>query len=198
MKGPASLNNLINEFKKLPGIGRKGAERLSFFLLRSEREKAISFADAIVDLKDKIRLCSVCNSITESDPCGICTDTRRDGEVICVVEEPNDVYSIEKTKEFRGKYHVLMGAISPLEGINPSDIRIEELVQRVKTGNVKEVIVATNPNTEGEATALFLSKVLKEVGTRVTRIARGLPMGGDLEYADEVTLSRSLQGRQDI
>ena len=198
MKGPASLNHLVNEFKKLPGIGRKTAERLAFFILRSGKEECRALADAINEVKEKIQLCSLCGSITENDPCEICSDQGRKKSIICVVEDPHDVFAIERTREFRGTYHVLMGAISPLDGIGPSDLKIEELTERVKAGGVEEVIIATNPNTEGETTALYLSKSLKPLGARVTRIARGLPVGGDLEYADEVTLTRSFQGRQDI
>lgn len=193
-----SLNALVQELQRLPGIGKKSAERLTFFLLKSDPSLCKNLAQAITQLKEKVGFCSECGGITESDPCGICSDDQRKKEIICVVEEPRDVFAIEKTGEFHGVYQVLMGAISPLDGIGPEDLRIGPLGDRVKSGTVREVILATNPNMEGEATASYLSAYLKPFGVRVTRIARGLPMGGDLEYADEVTLTKSLQGRHEL
>ncbi|MDH5637785.1 MAG: recombination mediator RecR [Nitrospinota bacterium] len=198
MKGPKSLDELTETLQELPGVGRKTAERLAFHILKSPAKNAKKLSDAIIAVKEKVALCSVCFSITESDPCGICADPERDKSIICVVEEPHDVYSIEKVGDFRGVYHVLMGVLSPLEGIGPEELKITELAARVKQGGVKEVIVATNPNMEGEATAMYISKTLAPMETMVTRIARGLPMGGDLEYADEMTLSKALSGRMKI
>ncbi|VAX16642.1 Recombination protein RecR [hydrothermal vent metagenome] len=198
MKGPASLTNLVERFQTLPGVGRKTAERLAFHILKSPRNEAVKLANALTELKDKISLCSVCNSLTEADPCQICQDPQRDKSIICVVEEPGDVYSIERIGEYNGVYHVLMGALSPLDGVGPDDLKISDLVKRVEEGGVKEVILASNPNVEGEATAMYLAKLLEPADADVTRIARGLPMGGDLEYADEVTLSRALSGRSKL
>ncbi|MBF0170417.1 MAG: recombination protein RecR [Nitrospinae bacterium] len=195
MKGPASLDRLIVELQKLPGVGRKTAERLAFHVLKGAPAEVKKLAQALVDVKEKVRLCSLCCSVTENDPCDICADTRRDRSLICVVEEPADVFAIERINEYKGVYHVLMGALSPLDGIGPEDLKLAELQRRVAAGGVREVIVATNPNVEGEATAMYVARVLADAGTLVTRIARGLPMGGDLEYADEVTLSRALDGR---
>ena len=198
MKGPESLFKLIEELRKLPGVGRKTAERLAFYILKSQRHEADALVKAISELKEKVRLCSVCNSITEVDPCNICSDMNREKNLLCVVEEPHDVFAIEKTREFKGSYHVLMGVLSPLDGIGPSDLKIEELLSRVRENGIREVILATNPNLEGEATAMYIAKVLKPFGMKVTRIARGLPVGGDLEYADEVTLTKSIEGRQEM
>ena len=198
MKGPESLFKLIEELRKLPGVGRKTAERLAFYILKSQRHEADALVNAILELKEKVRLCSVCNSITEVDPCNICSDMNREKNLLCVVEEPHDVFAIEKTREFKGSYHVLMGVLSPLDGIGPSDLKIEELLSRVRENGIREVILATNPNLEGEATAMYIAKVLKPFGMKVTRIARGLPVGGDLEYADEVTLTKSIEGRQEM
>ncbi|MBI4827453.1 MAG: recombination protein RecR [Nitrospinae bacterium] len=195
MKGPKSLSALMERLQSLPGVGRKTAERLAFHILKSTPEDVAALARALLDVKEKVRLCSICHSITETDPCSICADGQRDHGQVCVVEEPHDVYSIERIGEFRGVYHVLMGALSPLDGVGPEELKIAELVARVEKGDVREVIVATNPNVEGEATAMYLAKILKPANTLVTRIARGLPMGGDLEYADEVTLSKALGGR---
>ncbi len=192
------LARLIEELSKLPTVGPKTAQRLAFHLLSMSSQDAEALAAAILDAKSRIRNCSVCGNITEADPCGICTNSQRDRSVICVVEDPRDIAAMERTREFTGVYHVLQGAISPLDGIGPDDLRIAELLQRVAAGGVLEVIVATNPRVEGEATALYLSKVLKPLGVRVTRIAHGLPVGGDLEYADEVTLARALEGRRDL
>lgn len=198
MKNPDSITRLVAEFKKLPGVGQKTAERLVFFLLKERKEAAQKLAEAILDIKEKIQSCSNCNSITEHDLCEICSDPKRDKSIICVVEEPHDLYAIERMGEFRGSYFVLMGNISPLDGIGPEDIQINELMQRVKTGGIQEVIVATNPNMEGDATAIFICNTLKSMGVKVTRIARGLPVGSDLEYADEVTLLKSFEGRLEM
>lgn len=192
------LARLIEELSKLPTVGPRTAQRLAFFMLSMKAEEAEALASAILECKRRIRHCSVCGNITEDDPCVFCTNGQRDRSVICVVEDPRDVAAMERTREFKGVYHVLRGAISPLDGIGPDDLRIAELLQRVNAGGVREIIVATNPRVEGEATALYLSKVLKPLGVRVTRIAHGLPVGGDLEYADEVTLARSLEGRRDL
>jgi recombination protein RecR len=189
-----SLDKLVDEFSKLPGIGRKTAQRMAFYLLKVSQEEAESLAKAIIQLKQKIRYCSVCFNITEDDPCWICKDVKRQKEIICVVEEPNDVLALEKTKQYKGLFHVLGGVLSPLNGVGPDDLRIRELILRLKNG-VKEVIIATNPNVEGEATAIYLSRLIKPLSVRVTRIARGLPAGSDLEYADQVTLINALEGR---
>jgi len=188
---------LIDEFSRLPGIGPKTASRLVFYLLRAPEEQAQSLAEALRQLRERITFCSVCFNITETDPCAICTDDKRDRSVICVVEEPLDVVAIERTGDYHGLYHVLHGAIAPVEGIGPDDLHIADLLPRLEaTPPVREVIVATNPNMEGEATAMYIARQLEGRGVRVTRLARGLPVGGDLEYADEVTLSRALAGRQ--
>jgi recombination protein RecR len=189
-----SLDKLVEEFSKLPGIGRKTAQRMAFYLLKVRKEEAEALASAIIQLKQKIRYCSVCFNITEDDPCWICKGSKRQRDIICVVEEPNDVLALEKTKQYKGLFHVLGGVLSPLNGIGPDDLRIRELILRLKNG-IKEVIIATNPNVEGEATAIYLSKLIKPLGIRVTRIARGLPAGSDLEYADQVTLINALEGR---
>jgi len=198
MKRPPAVIELIDELKKLPGIGQKTAERLSFFLMRSKTDQANKLASAIKNIKDKIILCSVCYGITEADPCGICSDTSRDQKQICVVEEPYDVYVMENMSYFKGVYHVLMGVISPLDGIGPDDLNIENLKEKVSAKKIREVILATNPNMEGESTAVYISKVLKPLDVKVTRIARGLPVGSDIEYADSVTLLKSLEGRMEM
>ncbi|CAN5239603.1 recombination mediator RecR [soil metagenome] len=194
----APVARLIEEFSKLPGIGTKTAQRLTYHVLRASTDDARSLATALISIKEDVVYCSVCCNITETgvDPCVICTDTRREANRICVVEEPLDVLAIERTGEFRGRYHVLHGAISPIDGIGPDRLRTRELIVRVAAGGVEEVILATNPNLEGEATAMYLADVISEHVASVTRIARGLPVGGDLEYADDVTLIRSLQGRR--
>lgn len=189
---------LIEEFEKLPGIGHKTAQRLAFHVLNLTREKADALADAIRDAKLKTRYCSVCSNLTETDPCGICSSANRDHGIICVVEDPRDVVAMERIREFKGLYHVLQGVISPMEGIGPEDIRIKELLKRIREGDIREIIIATNPDVEGEATAMYISKLLKPVGIRITRIAYGIPVGGDLEYADEMTLSKALEGRREI
>ncbi len=192
---PESVEQLVEQFAQLPGIGRKTAHRLALYVLKMEREEIVSLAKALVNVKDKVRYCSVCSNITEADPCRICSNTKRDQRLICVVEEPNDVLALEKTNEFKGLYHVLGGALSPLDGVGPDDLRIRELLVRLTGSGVEEIILAMNPNVEGEATTIYLSRLLKPLGVRITRIARGLPVGSDLEYADEATLSRALEGR---
>jgi recombination protein RecR len=190
-----SVEQLTEQFAQLPGIGRKTAHRLALYVVKMTREDVVTLAKALVNVKDKVRYCSLCSNITESDPCLICSNTKRDRSLICVVEQPTDVLALERTNEFKGLYHVLGGALSPLDGVGPEDLRIKELLQRLSNANVDEVILALNPNVEGEATTLYLSKLLKPLGMKVTRIARGLPVGTDLEYADEATLSRALEGR---
>ena len=189
---------LIEEFEKLPGIGHKTAQRLAFHVLNLTQEKVDGLANAIRDAKLKTRYCSICSNLTEADPCNICSGANRDQGVICVVEDPRDVVAMERIREFKGLYHVLQGVISPMEGVGPEDIKIKELLKRIREGDIREVIIATNPNIEGEATAMYLSKLLKPVGIKVTRIAYGIPVGGDLEYADEMTLSKALEGRREI
>jgi len=189
-----SLQRAIEELSKLPGIGKKSAQRLVFYLLKLPRDEIIALAKSLVDVKDKASYCSVCFNITEKNPCSICTNNKRDRGVICVVEEANDVMAFEKTGEYKGLYHVLGGALSPLDGIGPDDLKIRELLQRLNE-NIKEVILANNPNVEGEATALYLSKLIHPLGIKLTRIARGIPVGTDIEYADEITLTRALEGR---
>jgi recombination protein RecR len=193
-----SVSRLIDELKRLPGIGQKTAQRLAFFLLRSDREQALGLADAIREAKDKIRECSVCNNITDTDPCQYCTSATRSRKTICVVEEPPNILAVEKTRQFSGLYHVLGGALSPLQGIGPEQLKIKSLIERLKGGTVEEIIIATNPTTEGEATAVYLSKLIKPLGVRVTRIAMGIPVGSDLEYADEVTMMKAMEGRRDL
>jgi recombination protein RecR len=194
---PDPLVRLIEELQCLPGIGPKGAQRLAFFLLKTPREQTDRLVDAIRDVKEHITYCSECNNITDSDPCAYCRSENRDHHIICVVEEPQNVGVIEKTREFKGVYHVLMGALSPLQGIGPDDLRIKGLLARIGNG-VSEVILATNPNVEGEATAIYLARLLKPLGVRVTRIAMGVPVGSDLEYADEVTMLKALEGRREV
>jgi recombination protein RecR len=190
-----SIEQLAEQFAQLPGIGRKTAHRLALYILKMSHEEVVTLAQALINVKEKVRYCTVCSNITEADPCSICSNTKRDRTSICVVEEPNDVLAIEKTNEFRGLYHVLGGALSPLDGIGPDDLKIKELLQRLSNSNIEEIILALNPNVEGEATTLYLSKLFKPLGIKVTRIARGLPVGSDLEFADEATLTRALEGR---
>lgn len=190
------IQTLIEELKKLPGIGAKSAQRLAFHLVRQPESECRKLAEAILSLKAALRLCSLCNNLTDVDPCRYCSDPRRDEGLICVVEEPFNILSIEKSGEYRGQYHVLHGVISPMTGTGPEDLKIENLLERIRQGKVEEVIVATNPTMEGEATALYLSKLIKPLGIRITRIALGIPVGSDIEYADSVTLSRALAGRQ--
>jgi len=196
---PRAVTRLIEEFHRLPGIGPKTAQRLTFFLLRAPKEHALSLAEAVAQLKDRIVTCSICQNIAEENPCAICRDEARDRSMVCVVEEPLDVLALERTREYRGLYHVLHGAISPLEGIGPEDLRVQELLARIQRGpGIQEIILATNPNLEGEATAMYLERLIKPFGIKLTRLARGLPVGGDLEYADEVTLTRALEGRREV
>ena len=197
MRFAAPLERLIEAFRKLPGIGAKSAQRLAFHVLRGSREDAQALAAALLEVKDTIRFCSVCFNITDTDPCAICADDDRDRSQICVVEEPHNLVAIEKSG-FRGLYHVLHGSIAPLRGIGPDDLKIGPLLQRLRDGSVTEVILATNPNVEGEATAVYLSRLLKPLGVRATRIALGLPVGSELEYADEVTVGKALEGRREI
>jgi recombination protein RecR len=196
-KSAESVDKLINFLSRLPGIGRKSAGRLAFHILKMPKEEALSLAEAISDVKEKVGFCSICFNISETNPCHICTDDRRSKEIICVVEEAADILALEKAEDFHGLYHVLGGKISPLDGIGPDDLNIRQLLDRLKDG-IKEVIIATNPNVEGEATALYLARLIMPLGLTVTRIARGLPIGGDLEYADGLTLSRAIEGRQEI
>lgn len=198
MQFAAPLERLIERLRKLPGVGQKSAQRLAFHILRGDGEDARALAQAIVEVKEKIRLCTVCFNITDTDPCLICADAGRDPASLCVVEEPHNLVSIEKSGQFRGRYHILHGSIAPLRGIGPDDLKIAPLLERLRDGTVKEVILATNPNVEGEATAVYLSRLLKPIGVRVTRIALGLPVGSELEYADEVTVGKALEGRRDI
>jgi recombination protein RecR len=198
MRGvPRAFERLATELQRLPGIGGKSAARLAYYLLRAPKEDAERLAQAILKSREAVKRCSICNTLTEEDPCDVCSDPERDASLLCVVEEPGNVAAIEKTREFRGRYHVLWGALSPLKGIGPDEIDGEGLLRRV-TPQVREVILATNPNVEGEATALYIARKLKPTGVRVTRIAFGLPVGGDIEYADEVTMARSLENRRDL
>ena len=196
---PRAVTRLIEEFHRLPGIGPKTAQRLTFFLLRAPKEHALSLAEAVAQLKDRIVTCSICQNIAEENPCAICRDEARDRSMVCVVEEPLDVLALERTREYRGLYHVLHGAISPVEGIGPEDLRVQELLTRIQRDpGIQEIVLATNPNLEGEATAMYLERLIKPLGIKLTRLARGLPVGGDLEYADEVTLTRALEGRREV
>lgn len=195
---PESVTRLVSEFSRLPGIGPKTASRLTYYLLRAPVEQVQALGEAVSQLRERITFCSRCFNITEEDPCPVCSDVRREQQSLCVVEEPLDVLAIERTGEYRGLYHVLHGAIAPVEGIGPEDLRIAELVERVKKGSIAEVILATNPSLEGEATAMYIRRQLYALHVRITRLARGLPMGGDLEYADAITLARALEGRQEM
>lgn len=194
---PVAIEKLIEEFSKLPGIGHKTAQRLTLYVLNLPQDEVREFAEALINARDTIKYCSICGNFTDRDICPICSNPNRDGSVICVVEEPKDIISMEKVREYNGVYHVLHGVISPMSGKGPDDINLKELVRRIN-GDIKEVIVATNPNVEGEATAMYISKILKPLGVKVTRIAHGIPVGGDLEYADEVTLSKALEGRIEL
>ena len=193
-----SLQRLISALHRLPGIGPKSAQRLAFHILKSSRTEANELAQAILAAKEKMKSCSVCGNITDSDPCLICDDSTRDGSTICVVEQPQDIFIFEKMGEYKGTYHVLMGALSPLDGVGPDDLKIKELVTRIEQDKIKEVIIATNPNVEGEATAAYLSKLIRPLGVKMTQLAQGMPMGSDLEYADEVTLAKALEGRREV
>jgi recombination protein RecR len=197
MPFPDPLTRLIEELQRFPGVGPKGAQRLAFHILKTPREAADRLIDAVRAVKERVTYCSVCHNITDVDPCLFCSDSERDRRVICVVEEPQNVTAIEKTREFKGLYHVLMGALSPLDGIGPDDLKIKSLLGRLGNG-VSEVILATNPNVEGEATAIYLARLLKPLGVRVTRIAMGVPVGSDLDYADEVTVHKALEGRREL
>ena len=192
------LARLIAEFKRLPGIGQKSAQRLAFHVLRAGRDDAEHLTQALLDVKDKLGLCRVCNNISDSDVCSYCADSSRDAKVVCVVEEPHNIVGIETTREFTGRYHVLHGALSPLRGIGPESLKLKNLVERIGEGEIQEVIVATNPTTEGEATAVYLARLLKPLGVKVTRIGMGIPVGSDLEFADEVTISKAMEGRREM
>ena len=192
------VQELIDELGRLPGVGPKSAQRIAFHLLKVEKADALRLAQAIAEAKDRVTFCDRCFNIAEGGACGLCTDDRRDPTILCVVEEPRDIVAVEKTQEFNGRYHVLQGAISPIEGIGPEQLRIRELLARIEHEGVEEVILCTNPNLEGEATAMYLGRLLKDLQVKVTRIASGLPVGGDLEYADELTLGRALEGRREV
>lgn len=192
------IEKLIDEFRRLPGIGQKSAQRLAYSVLRRGREEAERLALAILEVKEKIKYCSRCNNFSDVDPCHYCNNTARTSETICVVEEPNDILAIEKTREYRGQYHVLHGALSPINGVGPEDLMLKNLLDRLREGNVREIIVATNPNVEGEATAVYLARLLKPIGVKVSRIALGVPVGSDLEFADEVTMSKALEHRHEL
>jgi recombination protein RecR len=192
------VQDLIDELGRLPGVGPKSAQRIAFHLLKLEKQDALRLARAISEVKDKVSFCRTCFNVSEGEQCGICADNRRDATVVCVVEEPRDLVAVEKTGEFHGRYHVLQGAISPIEGVGPDQLRVRELLERIGKEGITEVILCTNPNLEGEATAMYLGRLLKPMGLSVTRIASGLPVGGDLEYADELTLGRALEGRREV
>jgi len=192
------LRSLVDELGRLPGIGPKSAQRIAFYLLKVAPEDALRLADAIVTMKEKVTSCTVCFNVAEGELCEFCSDPRRDSSLLCVVEDPRDIVAVERTHEFRGRYHVLQGALNPIEGVGPEQLRVEELLRRLEDGLVTEVILCTNPNLEGEATAMYLARLLKPIGLKVTRIASGLPVGGDLEYADELTLGRALEGRREL
>jgi len=195
---PDPLNRLVAQLARLPGIGEKTAQRLAFHLLRAPPEQARELSTAIREVVEKVKLCGRCFGLTDRDVCGLCEDTRRDDTVVCVVESVSDQMAVEKTREFKGRYHILHGVLSPLEGVGPDQLRIRELIQRLEDGKIREVILATNPDVEGEATALYLTRLLKPAGLKVSRIAQGLPMGGDLEFADQATLARALSGRREL
>ena len=193
-----SITRLIDELRRLPGIGQKTAQRLAFYLLRVDLEQALALSDAIREAKERIRECSICNNITDNDPCLFCASATRNKSLICVVEEATNIQAVEKTRQFNGLYHVLGGALSPLQGIGPEQLKIKSLIERLKGRTVEEIIVATNPTAEGEATSVYLSKLIRPLGVRVTRIAMGIPVGSDLEYADEVTMMKAMEGRRDV
>jgi recombination protein RecR len=192
------IQDLVDELGRLPGIGPRSAQRIAFYLLETDRESALRLAQAIAEVKDRIRLCERCFNVTETELCTICSDSRRDRSIICVVEDPRDIIAVERTREFHGTYHVLGGALSPIDGVGPEQLRVRPLLVRLGTGGVVEVILCTNPNLEGEATAMYLARLILPLGVKVTRIASGLPVGGDLEYADELTLGRALEGRREV
>ncbi len=193
-----SLSKLIQRFGKLPGIGRKTAERLALYILRTSPEETRALAQAIMEVKEKVGYCRICNNLSQEEVCQICEDDTRDRSTICVVEEPHDIIAIEKTQKFRGRYHVLLGALSPLEGIGPGDLKIEQLLERIKSERIEELIIATNCDSEGETTALYLTRIIRPLGVRLTRIAHGIPLGSNLEYADQATLGRALEGRREL
>ena len=193
-----TVNKLINQFEKLPGIGHKTAVRLAFYILEADEKVAKEFSETLVNAKKNVKFCSVCYNLTENDPCDICSNAKRDESTICVVENVKDVIAMEKTHEYKGKYHVLHGSISPMNNISAGDIKIKELLERLKDDSIKEVILATNPTVEGEATAMYISRLIKPLGIKVTRIAHGIPVGGDLEYTDEITLIKALEGRREM
>jgi recombination protein RecR len=195
---PGPVARLIEEFHKLPGVGPKLAQRLTYYLLRMPAAEAHALAESILEVKERITFCTVCQNVTDSNPCRVCASDRRDRSMICVVEEPLDILAMERSGSYRGLYHVLHGAISPMDGIGPEELKIEELLARLRTNEATEVVLATNPNLEGEATAMYLTRLLRPLGLRITRLARGLPVGGDLEYADDVTLTRAMEGRQEV
>ena len=195
---PESLQRLVEELQRLPGIGQKSAQRLAFHILRTPREQADRLADAVREVKERVTYCSICSNITDADPCTYCRNDTRDRSIICVVEEPQNIASIEKSRDFKGMYHVLMGVLSPLQGVGPDDLRIKSLLTRLTDGTVAEVILATNPTVDGEATAIYLARLLKPLGVKVTRIAMGVPVGSDLEYADEVTMHKAMEGRREV
>ncbi|MBN1569949.1 MAG: recombination protein RecR [Acidobacteria bacterium] len=192
------IEKLIDEFRKLPGIGTKSAQRLAYNILRRPKEDAERLSRAILEAKEKIRYCSRCNNFSDQDPCRYCNSTSRSAETICVVEEPHDILAIEKTREYHGQYHVLHGVLSPINGVGPEDLKLKNLLERLREGNVREIILATNPNVEGEATAIYLAKLLKPIGVKVSRIALGVPVGSDLEFADEITMSKALEHRHEL
>ncbi len=198
MTRPDPLAKLVEQLQRLPGIGAKSAQRLAYHILKTPREEVDRLGEAMREVKDRVTYCSACSNITDVDPCFFCTDPDRNHRIICVVEEPENVNGIEKTRDFKGVYHVLMGALSPLHGVGPDDLKIKNLLMRVSNGGVEEVILATNPNVEGEATAIYLAKLLKPMGIRVTRIAMGVPVGSDLEYVDEVTMHMAMEGRREV
>lgn len=195
---PIPIGNLIEQLSKLPGIGKKTAQRLAFYILEMEDIEVEKLSQSIINAKEKIRLCSICCNLTDDDPCHICRDETRDQSTICVVEGPKDIIAMEKAKEYKGKYHVLHGVISPMDNVGPKDIKVKELLDRLKDGAVEEIILATNPTVEGEATAIYLSKLIKPLGIKVTRIAHGIPVGGDLDYFDEVTISKAMENRREL
>lgn len=192
------MARLIDEFKRLPGIGPKSAQRIAFHVLRASREEAERLAQAVLDVKDRMRLCEMCHNISDAETCSICSDSSRDQKVLCVVEEPRNIIVIERTRQFQGLYHVLHGSLSPLRGIGPEQLKVKSLLERLQSGKIEEIIIATNPTVEGEATAVYLSRLLKPLGVRVTRIGMGIPVGSDLDYVDEVTMMKSMEGRKEI
>ena len=198
MSLPASLQNLIDQFKRLPGVGAKSAQRLAFHVLKTPREDAERLCEAIREVKDRVTYCTVCNNFTDVDPCVYCVDPARDHRLVCVIEEPQNVNVVEKTGGFRGVYHVLLGSLSPLQGVGPDDLKIRGLLSRIESDHIEEIILATNPTVEGEATAIYLARLLKPLGVRVTRIATGIPVGSDLEYADELTMGKAMEGRREV